>query len=208
MVQTLTYNDGLVTHEVNYKQPKRKDLFLSCSCESEILRLSKWEDEDEVYFTVYSFLADKYSFWERLKILFGGKTKSILKAPLMLNVQDATPYIEFPNSIHADFYNENGQIESKLTARYGKYKQNQSNVFLRDSVKVINIEKGDTLYCDELYWDRNRVGTEFYTDKPVRIRTKTQLINGRGMESSQDFKNWHIIHSEGFITIPASKFPG
>lgn len=138
----------------------------------------------------------------------GGKAKSILKAPLMLNVQDATPYIEFPNSIHADFYNENGQIESKLTARYGKYKQNQSNVFLRDSVKVINIEKGDTLYCDELYWDRNRVGTEFYTDKPVRIRTKTQLINGRGMESSQDFKNWHIIHSEGFITIPASKFPG
>lgn len=76
MVQTLTYNDGLVTHEYTYKEPKRKDLFLSCSCESEILRISKWEDEDEVYFTVYSFLANKYSFWERLKILFGGKTKS------------------------------------------------------------------------------------------------------------------------------------
>lgn len=72
-----TISDGLVCKEVKLKQPKRKDLFLSCSCESEILRLSKWEDEDEVYFTVYSFLADKYSFLERLKILFGGKTKSI-----------------------------------------------------------------------------------------------------------------------------------
>ncbi len=143
-----------------------------------------------------------------LNYTIAGKTKSILQAPLMLNVQAATPYVEFPKSLKADFYSEQGKIESKLTAQYGNYKQNQSIVYLRDSVKVINIEKGDTLYCDELYWDRNRTGTEFYTDKPVRIRTKTQLINGKGMESSQDFKNWHIIESQGFINIPASKFPG
>lgn len=71
-----TFSDGLVCKKVKLEEPKRKELFLSCSCESEIVKLTKWEDEDEVYFTVYSFLADKYSFWERLKILFGGKTKS------------------------------------------------------------------------------------------------------------------------------------
>ncbi|MFT3909831.1 MAG: LPS export ABC transporter periplasmic protein LptC [Ferruginibacter sp.] len=137
-----------------------------------------------------------------------GKTKSILTAPLMLNVDDTVPYVEFPKTLHTDFYNEEGQIESILTAKYAKYKQNQSIVFLRDSVRVINIQKGDTLYCNELYWDRNRRGTEFYTDKPVRIRTKTQYINGNGMESAQDFKNWHIIESTGTIKIPQSKFPG
>lgn len=140
----------------------------------------------------------------------GGKTKSILTSPLMLNVNDTVPYVEFPKTIHADFYNEAGEIESILTAKYAKYRQNQSIVFLRDSVKVINIQKGDTLYCNELYWDRNRTGTEFYTDKPVRIRTKTSVINGDGgMESAQDFKNWHIMDSrEGSVKIPASKFPG
>ncbi|MEO8772634.1 MAG: LPS export ABC transporter periplasmic protein LptC, partial [Ferruginibacter sp.] len=72
-----------------------------------------------------------------------------------------------------------------------------------------NIQKGDTLYCNELYWDRNRKGTEFYTDKPVKIRTKTNIINGEGMESAQDFKNWHIINtSNSTIKIPSSKFPG
>ena len=50
--------------------------------------------------------------------------------------------------------------------------------------------------------------TEFYTDKPVRIRTKTETINGKGMEASQDFKNWHILQSVGNISVPASKFPG
>jgi hypothetical protein len=52
-----------------------KDLFITCSCQSEILRVSKDEDFDYI-FTVYSFLAEKYSFWERVKILFGGKVKT------------------------------------------------------------------------------------------------------------------------------------
>ncbi len=136
-----------------------------------------------------------------------GKTKAILRSPLMLNVHEAVPYVEFPKTLHVDFYNDSGKIESKMFARYGKYNQNQSVVFLRDSVIVTNIEKGDTLYCKELNWDRNRTGTEFYTDKPVRIRTKTEVIDGMGMESSQDFKNWHILQSVGTISVPAEQFP-
>ena len=144
-----------------------------------------------------------------LNYTVAGKTRSILTSPLMLNVDDTVPYVEFPNTIHADFYNDSGKVESVLTAKYAKYRQNQSIVFLRDSVRVVNIQKGDTLYCNELYWDRNRTGTEFYTDKPVRIRTKTQLINGAGgMESAQDFKNWRIIESTGTLKIPSSKLPG
>ena len=144
-----------------------------------------------------------------LNYTLAGKTKAILTSPVMLNVDDTVPYVEFPKTLHADFYNESGEVESTLTAKYARYKQNQSIVFLKDSVKVINIQRGDTLYCNELYWDRNRKGTEFYTNKPVRIRTKTQFINGAGgMESAQDFKNWRIIESTGTLKIPSSKFPG
>ena len=138
----------------------------------------------------------------------GGKRKAILRSPLMYRVQDTVPYVEFPNTVHVDFYNEknNDSVESKLDARYAKYKETQSIVFLKDSVKVINV-LGDTLYCDEMYWDVKRTGSEFYTDKPVRIRTRTQILNGIGMEARQDFKEWHIIQSTGFIKVPASQFP-
>ena len=91
----------------------------------------------------------------------GGKTKAILTAPLMLRVQDTVPYIEFPNTLHVDFYSELGIKESKLDARYSRYKESEKLVFLKDSVRVINMQKGDTLYCMELYWDRSRVGYEF-----------------------------------------------
>lgn len=137
-----------------------------------------------------------------------GKLKALLRSPIMYRVQDTVPYVEFPKTIHVDFFNEKNpdSIESKLDARYAKYKESQSIVYLRDSVRVINV-LGDTLYCDELYWDIKRVGTEFYTNKPVRIRTRTQIINGIGMEARQDFKEWHIIQSTGFLKVPASQFP-
>lgn len=137
----------------------------------------------------------------------GGKTKSILRSPIMLHVQDTTIFYEFPKTLAADFYSEAGEIESKLTAKYGRYTETKSVVFLRDSVKVINIANGDTLFCDELYWDRNRIGTEFYTDKPVKIRTRTQVLDGTGLEASQDFKTKRILYPKGTVSVPSNQFP-
>lgn len=135
-----------------------------------------------------------------------GKTKAQLKAPLMLRYQDTLPYIEFPKNIHADFFDSSLLVESILDARYGRYMETENKIFLKDSVRVININ-GDTLYCNELYWDRSRVGREFYTDKPVRIRTKTHIIDGIGLEAPQDFQNWVIFNPRGFVKVPASELP-
>lgn len=137
----------------------------------------------------------------------GGDIQAVLTAPLMLRIQDTVSLIEFPQSLQVIFYNDAGVAESKLSARYGKYREYRDEVFLRDSVRVINFLKGDTLMTEELYWDRSRTGREFYTQKPVRIRTKTQILDGVGMEASQDFKNYHIIESTGILDLPASALP-
>ena len=121
----------------------------------------------------------------RIQYTLGGQKKALLTGPLMYRVQDTVPYIEFPKSIHVDFFDDRDSLESTLDARYAQYKDTYSKVFMRDSVRVINI-KGDTLYCDELYWDRSRTGVEFYTEKPVRIRTRTHIIDGVGMEACRD----------------------
>ncbi len=136
----------------------------------------------------------------------GGAAKAKLLSPLMYRVQDTLPYVEFPKKLHVDFYNDSSGVDSRLDALYGKYYESQSRVFLKDSVKVINA-KGDTLYCDELWWDRSKKDHEFYTEKAVRIRTKTQIIYGIGMDARQDFKNWHIIEPRGFVSVASSEFP-
>ena len=171
--------------------------FFLCSCENDVnvikeLSAKKTGVEEAIKVSIY------YST--------NGRRKALLTSPLMYRVQDSVPYVEFPKTIHVDFYGDNGSIESRLDARYAQYKETQSKVFLRDSVKVINI-KGDTLYCDELYWDMKRTGTEFYTDKPVRIRTKTQIIDGVGMEAQQDFKEYNIKKVIGILKVPATQLP-
>jgi LPS export ABC transporter protein LptC len=143
-----------------------------------------------------------------VKILYtiGEKTTARITAPLMLRHQEATPFIEFTKTIHADFFDDSLNIESKMDAHYARYTQSESKVFLRDSVVVFNV-KGDTLYCNELYWDRNKKGHEFYTDKAVRIRTKTQIIDGDGLDAPQDFKSWHIINGRGIVRVSSTEFP-
>lgn len=169
-----------------------------CSCENSEADLKKI-NTNELGKDVAKNVVTRYSI--------GGRKKAILTSPLMYNVKDTVSYIEFPNTLHVDFYNDNGDtIESRLDAKYARYKESQSIVFLKDSVRVLNT-LGDTLYCNELYWDRNRKGTEFYTDKPVRIRRRLEIIDGTGMDARQDFKEWHIIHPAGFIKVDAGEFP-
>lgn len=142
----------------------------------------------------------------RIIYSIGAKTNAEITAPLMLRHQEAIPYIEFPKTIHANFFDDSLRVESKLDAHYAKYLETESKVFLKDSVVVMNL-KGDTLYCDELYWDRNRIGQEFYTDKPVRIRTPTQILDGDGLDAPQDFSNWHLINGRGIVRVSSSEFP-
>ena len=145
---------------------------------------------------------------KEVKIIYsiGEKTSAVITAPLMLRHQEAVPYIEFTKTIHADFFDDSMGVESKLDAHYAKYEERESKVFLKDSVVVMNL-KGDTLYCNELYWDRNRKDHEFYTDKPVRIRTPTQILDGDGLDAPQDFSNWHLINGRGIVRVSSSEFP-
>ena len=172
--------------------------FFLCSCENDLGEVQKINSK-ELGKDVAKNVVTRYSI--------SGRKKAVLTAPLMYKVQDTASYIEFPNTLHVDFYNDKGDsIESRLDAKYARYRESKSIVFLKDSVKVINV-LGDTLYCNELYWDRNRTGTEFYTDKPVRIRRKMQTIDGTGIEARQDFKEWNILHPVGYVKVPGSEFP-
>jgi LPS export ABC transporter protein LptC len=137
-----------------------------------------------------------------------GKVTARLRAPLLLRYQgDSTRKAEFPRSLHVDFFDDTLGIESQLDARYGRYLQNESKVFLRDHVVIFNT-KGDTLYTDELYWDQS-LG-QFHTDKPVTlIQNYPYKQRGRyanGFRSNQDLTNivFYNVQPGSFAILPDS----
>lgn len=138
----------------------------------------------------------------------GGKAKARLSSPLMYRVKDTVSYIEFPKKIHVDFFGDDNKVESTLDAVYAKYFENESKIFLRDSVRFIGLKNKDTLNCKELYWDRNRPVYQFYTTKKVQIRTKTHIIDGVGFETNDDFSDKVIKNiTNSYIKVPSSEFP-
>jgi LPS export ABC transporter protein LptC len=118
-----------------------------------------------------------------------GVMKARLRAPLMLRFQDTIAKVEFPESMHVDFFNDSVKIESQLDSRYGEYYETKNKVFLKDSVRVFN-NTGDTLFCQELWWDQAL--QKFYTDKPVRIHRPDMIMIGVGLSAPQDFKTFEI----------------
>lgn len=190
-----------MNYQIRYKVLRRTAtvalcLFLS-SCENSLQELNQFTEKK----TGVEEAKDVNIIYS-----LGDKTKAILIAPYMLRHDEDVAYVEFTKTLHTDFYDDSLHVESKMNAHYGRYMETESKVYLRDSVVVFNT-KGDTLYCDELYWDRARIGKEFYTDKPVRIRTPTQIIDGDGLDAPQDFKSWHIINGRGFVRVPSSELP-
>src|ERR1700722_364196 len=140
------------------------------------------------------------------------KIKGKLSAPYMQRFQRSdSPYTEFPRTLHVDFYqdsvtmNQKPVIESKLDALYGKYLSTQNKVYLRDSVVVRNVLKGDTVHCQDLWWDNKT--ERFSTDKPVRIYTKDKVLFGTGMDADQNFRWYNIRKLTGVVLTSGNNIP-
>jgi LPS export ABC transporter protein LptC len=122
-----------------------------------------------------------------------GKLGAKLTAPLMNRyLVDSSKMIEFPQTIHVDFFKDSNQIESQLSAKYAKYKEVENIVFLKDDVIIFNT-LGDTLWCKEMYWDQNT--GKFYTEQDVIVKQHNPVakIYGKGLEANQNLTDIRIF---------------
>ena len=122
-----------------------------------------------------------------------GKLGAKLTAPLMNRyLEDSSKMIEFPQSIHVDFYKDSNKIESQLSAKYAKYKEAENIVYLKEDIVIFNT-LGDTLWCKEMYWDQNT--GKFYTEQDVVVKQHNPLakIYGKGLEANQNLTDIRIF---------------
>ena len=135
-----------------------------------------------------------------------GIVKAKLTAPVMTRTDADTPLVEFPKSLQVEFYDDSTKPESHLFARYGKYLEKQGKVFLRDSVFVFNMKKGDTMLTNELWWDKNK--EIFYNSKPVIIKQAgNQNMRGDSIIADQNFNSYTLFNGSGLRNIPDSSLP-
>jgi LPS export ABC transporter protein LptC len=139
-----------------------------------------------------------------------GTVKAKLTSPYMLRVQGQgqvdSPYMEFPRTMHVDFYDDSTVIESTVDAKYAKYVEFDHKVLLRDSVLVQSLKNGDTLRTQELWWDQDK--KEFYTDKPAHVYQRDKIIFAKdGLRAAQDLTSYTFYSSSGPMLVPSSGMP-
>jgi LPS export ABC transporter protein LptC len=131
-----------------------------------------------------------------------GKLKLIFKAPLAERYIDKEkePFKEFPKGIEVLFYNEDEQLESKITAGYAKQWEEQMLWKATDSVVAQNVLTGERLDTEELFWDEKN--KKIYANVFTKITNEEGIFYGeKGFEADQDLENYKLIGSSGSVKV-------
>lgn len=97
---------------------------------------------------------------------------------------------EFPEGIYLEFYGEKGDVTSTLTANEAYFFKEENKWRGRGDVIIQNIEEGQQLNTEELYWFPS--DEKMTTEKFVTIKMGNEVLYGRGLEAAQDF-SWYVL---------------
>lgn len=128
------------------------------------------------------------------------KLKALLKAKEMISYEknQKDPFVFFPQSIEIIFYNPQSTPTSTLTAQQAVYFTQTQKAYLKYNIHFIN-DKKEHLITEDVVWDQK--SGKIFSDKPVKIITPTQIINGNGIECEEDFSDYTIKNITGIIQI-------
>ena len=123
---------------------------------------------------------------------------SILRSPKMLNYSNrAFAYYEFPDGVDLILYDDD-RNETHVIADYGIAYDETDLIDLRGNV-VLDTHLRDTLFAEQLYYDQERQW--LFTNKPVKFRTKDQLIDGHGFDSDRNFTKARVLEVSGVVFL-------
>ncbi len=127
-----------------------------------------------------------------------GRVQVVLQAPLVVRRQGNDPVVEMTRGIKATFYDQNGRVNSYLTALEAYRFPRKRLMQARGNVVVTNSE-GDTLFTERLQWEeqKGRISSDAY----VRIVRPDEVLYGDGLESDDRFENYRIINTRGSFKV-------
>jgi LPS export ABC transporter protein LptC len=106
---------------------------------------------------------------------------------------------EFPEGIYIEFFDAKGTKTSTLRANTAHFFKQENRWRGQGKVEVFNLEKGQELHTEELFWNPNQ--RKIYTDKFVTIKDQTDVIYGTGMIANQDLSNYSIKDIKGTLGV-------
>jgi LPS export ABC transporter protein LptC len=136
-----------------------------------------------------------------IEILYSEKARVQIKlvSPYLVNKTEEEPLLLFPEGFTVFFYDSAMNLQSTITADYGISYEKKKLMEARNNVVVENLEKGEKLNTEELFWDRDK--GLIYSTKFVKITSSSQVCTGVGLTSYEPFDELEIENVQGLIEV-------
>ena len=106
---------------------------------------------------------------------------------------------DFPEGIYIESYETDGTKTSTIVADRGHYDQGEDKYTAEGNVIVENIESGETLKTEVLYWEPRK--KKIHTDRYVEIASEEEVIMGEGLTAEEDFSSYRILKPTGSFSV-------
>lgn len=124
-----------------------------------------------------------------------GKLQMLMEAPVVEKFTQPDAKTVYPKGVNIRFFSGYNNPTGVLKARYAVQYEGRDETFLRDSVVIIDLRRGDTVYLQDLTW--NSMQHRIFTDKPLRSKNGQRVTFGDGFESDDQFVAPLITHQRG-----------
>ena len=136
---------------------------------------------------------------ENIETLYTEKEKVTVKITAKRISEFQNGDRHFPEGMFIEFFGEDGSITSTLAANTAYYDRGEHKWKGQGKVEVKNLEKGEQLNTEELFWFPST--KKINTDKFVTIRNGREVIYGTGLDAKQDMSEYKILKPEGEFAI-------
>ena len=160
-------------------------LFCACGNQKSLEDMQDYEGPNGILKDVKTLLSDS------------GIVRIRLTAPTQIDETNGNQ--TFPDGIQVEFFQKDGTISSVLTANEGKFDRLTQIYTAIGNVVVVNTVEEEQLKTELLNWDPEK--KRVYTDKFVTIETEDELLQGEGLEASQDFSVYRILKPRGTLSV-------
>lgn len=128
-----------------------------------------------------------------------GQVQSAIYATSIEQYDEPEAKTIYPKGIDVFFFADNGDTNGSLRANYAISWDNSNVMMARDSVVLINYESGDTVYLQELVW--NRAEGRIFSNYPLHAHNGPQVTLGDSFHSDDSLKHMHIVNQRGVFVL-------
>ena len=164
-------------------------LFYSCSNDIETIKAFS-SDEERPALTAENF---EMIFSDSTIIRYKMQTPELIRFD-----EENDPFMEFPQGVYIEQFDNKMQVISSLSANYARYYEKEERWEVKNNVVAVNAQN-DTLKTEELIQDQKN--GRVYSEQFVKIIRKDQIITGIGFESDQEMSDWKVKKPRGTLYV-------